>query len=149
MVVLLNSMTSLSTENDISRRLAKAWTTIDRLSIIKQSNLFDKIKRIFFPSVVVSIRIYGCTTWTMTKRTEKKQVGNCTRMLRAILKNAECNIRQNSCCTSTYLPSLKQSKKDEQDTQDNVANQTRRQVKNLTIILPNPKQNVQTVVLMI
>ena len=86
-------------------RLAKAWTAIDRLSIIKQSNLFDEIKRNSFPVVVVSILIYGCTSWTLTKRIEKKQVGNCTRMLRAICKNPERIIRQNSCCTSTYLPS--------------------------------------------
>ena len=29
--------------------------------------------------------IYGCTTWTLTKRLEKKLDGNYTRMLRAIL----------------------------------------------------------------
>ena len=34
----------------------------------------------------MSILLYGCTTWTLTKRIEKKLDGNCTRILRAILK---------------------------------------------------------------
>ena len=36
-----------STENDINIRLAKAWTAIDRLSVIWKSDLTDKIKRSF------------------------------------------------------------------------------------------------------
>ena len=32
--------------------------------------------------------LYGCTTWTLTKRLEKKLDGNYTRMLRAILNNS-------------------------------------------------------------
>ena len=43
------------------------------------------MKRSFFKAVVVSILLYGCTTWTLTKRMEKKLDGNYTRMLRAIL----------------------------------------------------------------
>ena len=35
--------------------------------------------------MVASILLYGCTTWTLTKRLEKKLDGNYTRMLRAIL----------------------------------------------------------------
>ena len=74
-----------STEKDIDTRLTKAWTAIDRLSIIWKSNLTDKMKRSFFQAAVVSILLYGCTTWTLTKRLEKKLDGNYTRMLRAIL----------------------------------------------------------------
>ena len=37
---------------------------------------------------VVSILLYGCTTWTLTKRLEKKLDGNYTRMLRAILNRS-------------------------------------------------------------
>ena len=36
----------------------------------------------------MSILLYGCTTWTLTKRIEKKLDGNDTRMLRAILNNS-------------------------------------------------------------
>ena len=32
--------------------------------------------------------LYGCTTWTLTKRLEKKLDGNYTRMLRAILNKS-------------------------------------------------------------
>ena len=44
--------------------------------------------RSFFQAVVVSILLYGCTTWTLTKRLEKKLDGNYTRMLRAILNKS-------------------------------------------------------------
>ena len=43
------------------------------------------MKRSYFRSTVVSILLYGCTTWTLTKRLEKKLDGNYTRMLREIL----------------------------------------------------------------
>ena len=38
--------------------------------------------------MIVSILLYGCTTWTLTKRLEKKLDGNYTRMLRAILNKS-------------------------------------------------------------
>ena len=43
------------------------------------------MKRSFFQAAVTSILLYGCTTWTLTKRLKKKLDGNYTRMLRAIL----------------------------------------------------------------
>ena len=46
------------------------------------------MKRSFFQVAVVSILLYGCTTWTLTKRLEKKLDGNYTRMLRAILNRS-------------------------------------------------------------
>ena len=72
-----------STEKDINTRLTKAWTAISRLSVIWKSDLTDKMK-----AAVVSILLYGCTTWTLTKRLEKKLDGNYTRMLRAILNKS-------------------------------------------------------------
>ena len=77
-----------SIENEIDTRLTKAWTAIDRLSIIWKSDLTDKMNRSFFQAVVVSILLYGYSTWTLTKRLEKKQDGNYTRMLRAILNKS-------------------------------------------------------------
>ena len=77
-----------STEKDVDTRLTKAWTAIDRLSIIWKSDLTDKMKRSFFQAAVVSILLYGCTTWTLTKRLEKKLDGNYTRILRAILNKS-------------------------------------------------------------
>ena len=73
---------------DIETRLTKAWTAINRLSIIWKSDLTDKMKRSFFQAAVTSILLYGCTTWTLTKRLEKKLDGNYTRMLRAILNKS-------------------------------------------------------------
>ena len=46
------------------------------------------MKRSFFQAAVVSILLYRCTTWTLTKRLEKKLDGNYTRMLRAILNRS-------------------------------------------------------------
>ena len=77
-----------SIEKDIDTRLTKAWTAIDRLSIIWKSALTDKMKRSFFQTAVVSILLYGCTTWTLTKRLKKKIDSNYTRMLRAILNKS-------------------------------------------------------------
>ena len=77
-----------STEKDIDTRLTKAWTAINRLSIIWKSDITDKMKRSFFKTAVTSILLYGCTTWTLTKQLEKKLDGNYTRMLRAILNKS-------------------------------------------------------------
>ena len=46
------------------------------------------MKRSFFQAAVVSILLYRCTTWMLTKRLEKKLDGNYTRMLRAILNKS-------------------------------------------------------------
>ena len=65
------------------------WTRTFQHSLIYVyiflSDLTDKMKRSFFQAAVVSILLYGCTTWTLTKRLEKKLDGHYTRMLRAIL----------------------------------------------------------------
>ena len=100
-----------SIETDINTWLAKPWTAINRLSVIWKSDLTDKMKRSFFQAAVVLILLYGCTTWTITKRIEKKFDGNYTRMLRAIL---------NKFCTATYHSSRKLSKLDEPDMRDTV-----------------------------
>ena len=107
-----------STENNIDTRLTKAWTAIDRLSIIWKSDLTDEMKRSFFQAAVVSLLLYGCTTWTLTKRLEKKLDGNYTRMLRAILKSPGDNTPRDANCTATCLPSRKLYRSDEPDTPD-------------------------------
>ena len=77
-----------STKKDIDTRLTKTRTAIDKLSVIWKSDLNDKMKRSYFQVTVMSILLYGCTTWTLTKRLEKKLDGNYSRMLRAILNNS-------------------------------------------------------------
>ena len=46
------------------------------------------MKRSFFQAAVVSILLYECTIWTLTKQLEKKLDGNNTRMLRPILNKS-------------------------------------------------------------
>ena len=46
------------------------------------------MKRSFFQAAVASILLYWCTTWTLTKRLEKKLDGNYTKMLRVILNKS-------------------------------------------------------------
>ena len=51
-----------STETDIDTRLTKAWTAINRLSVIWKLELTDKMKHSFFRAAIVSIQLYACTT---------------------------------------------------------------------------------------
>ena len=41
-----------------------------------KSHLTDKMKRSFFQAALVSILLYGCTTWTLTKRQLHKNVAS-------------------------------------------------------------------------
>ena len=77
-----------STVSNINMHLAKPWTVFYKLSIIWKSDLSNKINRNFSWTVVVSILLYGCTTWTLTKCIEKKLDGNCKRMLQAIVNES-------------------------------------------------------------
>ena len=107
-----------STEKDIDTQLTKAWTAIDKLSIIWKSDLTDKMKCSFFQAAVVLILLYGCTVWTLTKQLEKKLDGNYTRMLQAILNKSW---RQHPTRHQLYGPlphSWKLFKLDEPDIQD-------------------------------
>ena len=68
--------------------LTKAWTAINRLSVVWKSDLTNKMKCSFFQAAIMSILLYGCTTWTLTKWPEKRLDGNYTRMLWAILNKS-------------------------------------------------------------
>ena len=46
------------------------------------------MKRSFFQAAVESILLYGCTTWTLTKRLEKKLDGNYIKMLQGLLNKS-------------------------------------------------------------
>ena len=83
-----------STQNVFSRVLfLEPWlkTLINfpccfsKLSVLNTLYIY---KRSFFQAAVVSILLYGCTTWTLTKRLERKLDGNYTRMLRAVLNKS-------------------------------------------------------------
>ena len=70
----------------------------------------------FFQAVVLSILLYRCTTWTLTKRLEKKLDGNYNKM--QYWTSPGGNTPQGTNYTATCLPSRKLSKLDEPDTQD-------------------------------
>ena len=63
------------------------------------------MKRSFFQAEFMSTLLSGCTTWTLSKRIEKKLDGNYTKMLRAILNKSW---RQHSKKQQLfgYLPSI-------------------------------------------
>ena len=82
-----------STEKDIDTRLTKTWTAIDKLSIIWKSDLTDKMKRSFLQAAVVSILLYGCTSWTLTKR--------------LLHKNAASNIEQVLAAKPNKAPTIR------------------------------------------
>ena len=86
-----------STEKDIDMRLTKAWTAINRILIIWKSDLTYKMKCSFFQAAVASILLYGCTTWTLTKRLEKKLDG----------KNAASNLEQILAATPHKTPTVR------------------------------------------
>ena len=58
---------------------------IDTLSIAVHAFVSHVSMSFSVQAAVASILLYGCTTWTLKKRLEKKLDGNYTRMLRAIL----------------------------------------------------------------
>ena len=76
------------------------------------------MKRSFFQTAVVSILLYGCTTWMLTKQLEKKLEGNYTRMLRSILNKSWRQQAAEHQLYATCLLSRKLSKLDEPDMQD-------------------------------
>ena len=105
-----------STEKDIDTRLTKAWSAIDKLSIIWKSDLTDKMKRIFFQAAVVSILLYGCTILTLTKRLEKSLTAQ--ECCKQYWTSPGGNTPQSTNYTATCLLSRKLSKLDEPDMQD-------------------------------
>ena len=45
-------------------------------------------KTVFFQAAIISVLLYGCTKWMLTKHMEKKLDSNYTRMLQAILNKS-------------------------------------------------------------
>ena len=77
----------------------------------RNSSLGYRLLLALFQVVVVSILLYGCTTWTLTKRIEKKAWWQFHKDATSYMKkNPGSNIPKNSSCTVTYHPSQKQSK---------------------------------------
>ena len=87
-----------STKKDVNTWLANARTAIDRLLVMEvRPDQYDKMH--FFQVVILSILLSGCTTWTLTKRMEKKLDGNYPRILWVILNKSW---RQNATKQQRY-----------------------------------------------
>ena len=85
---LVDNFTYLESRVSSTDCLSTAVIAVDRQSVIWKSDQTDKIKRIFSKAAVVSILLYGSTTWMLTKRMEKKLDSNYTRMLSAVLNKS-------------------------------------------------------------
>ena len=65
------------------------WNHLTVCQQMSSSSFKNKVTcKLFIQAAVVSILLYGCTTWTLTKPLEKKLDSNYTRMLRAILNKS-------------------------------------------------------------
>ena len=91
-------------------RLTKAWTAINRLSVIWKLDLTNKIKCSFFQATIVLILLFGCTTWTLNKWRK-----SLTATTQECCKQYWGSTPQSSSCTATYHSSWKPSKLDEPD----------------------------------
>ena len=107
-----------STESDVNIRLRKLFTAIDILSIIRKSDLFDKIKRHFFYAVSVSVLLYRRITWTLMKRMSQRLDENFEWMLRTDLSKFREQYPTKGSYTATFLPSHQPSKLKEQNMRD-------------------------------
>ena len=80
---------------DITRKIPLKCSLKSRMFTTKLNDFHISIVYIyierehsFFPAAVVSILLYGCTTWALTKCMEKKLDSNYTRMLQAMLNKS-------------------------------------------------------------
>ena len=115
-----------STESHLNIYQAKARIDIDRLSIILKYDLSEKIKQDFFQAL--SILLNGCTTWTLTKRIEKRLDGENKTCYELSWTNRGSNTPRNNRSTSIYVSSLKPSKQDGQDMWDTAGEAKKKQL---------------------
>jgi hypothetical protein len=73
-----------NTRSDIKIRIGQAWTAATKLRGVWKSCLTLDLKRRFFQTLIVSILLYGCETWSLTKALEKILDGAYTKLLRYI-----------------------------------------------------------------
>ena len=89
-----------STEKDINTRLTKAWTTIDKLSVIWKSDLTDKMKRSFFQAagrIDTAVWMYHLDA-NKTARKEARQ---------QLYKDVVTNIKQVLAATPHKAPTIR------------------------------------------
>ena len=110
-------------ESNVNICMRKAWTIIDRLSIIWKSDVSDKIKWELFESVAMSALLYSCITWILMKHLEKSQIGTIQECCVLFWPNSGSSISQNCSCMAMGLLSYKQSNWDKDDMVSTYINQ--------------------------
>ena len=73
-----------SCEKDISTRIGKYRSALNKFNSIWRSNLPTPLKVTFFKSIVESVLLYGSSTSTLTKSMAKKVDGVYTKILRVV-----------------------------------------------------------------
>ena len=61
-----------------------AWSAAVRLKSIWKSQIDINLKKQFFNSTIISVLLYGCETWSLTKGLNKRLDGTYTKLLRYI-----------------------------------------------------------------
>ncbi len=74
-----------TTYQDIRIRKGQAWSAMTKMDTIWKSNMSRKTKINYFRATAEYVLLYGCETWTLTKKLEKSIDGCYTRMLRKAL----------------------------------------------------------------
>ena len=69
---------------DVNSRIGLTWAAATGLSCIWRSGLDSTLKVFFFRSVLESVLLYGCETWSLTGALNTKLEGNYTRLLRYV-----------------------------------------------------------------
>ena len=73
-----------SSSKDIMCRIGLAWSACNRLSNIWSSKL-DKLEKLrIFVATVESVLLYGCETWTISVKLERKLDGTYAKLLRKV-----------------------------------------------------------------
>ena len=102
------------TETDINTRLAWAWSAINRLSVIRKSDLADKMKCGGYVDTAVSMHDMD----TNKTHGEKSLTATTQECCKQYWTSPGGSTPQSSSCTATYHPSRKLSKLEDPDMQD-------------------------------
>ena len=108
----------LSTKADINTWVAKAWTAIDRLSVIWKSDLIDKMKRIFSKQRSCRYCYMDAPHGRWLNRWWKCFTGITQECCEHYKTGPGDSTTKSSSYTATNHPARKLSKLDEPDTQD-------------------------------
>ena len=75
----------INSKKDISVRTAIAWKALKQLKTVWKSHLSKDFKLYVFNTLIQSILLYSCETWSLTQTLEKKMDGTRNLMVRYAL----------------------------------------------------------------